>query len=77
MERKYQEKMIREQILSAREHSRKDLLEREKTETSDSKLTFNIIYDPVFQNIRTILLELHLLLTPDKEHPKVFPNVLL
>ena len=77
MERKYQEKMIREQILSAREHSRKDLLEREKTETSDSKLTFNIIYDPVFQNIRTILLELHLLLTPDKEHTKVFPNVLL
>ena len=77
MERTYQEKMIREQILIAREHSRKDLLEREKTETSDSKLTFNIIYDPVFQNIRTILLELHLLLTPDKEHTKVFPNVLL
>ena len=77
MERTYQEKMIREQILSAREHSRKDLLEREKTETFDSKLTFNIIYDPVFQNIRTILLELHLLLAPGKEHTKVFPNVLL
>ena len=34
MERVYNGKMIRKQILTAREHSRKDLLEREKTETS-------------------------------------------
>ena len=43
MERGYNEKMIRKQILRAREHSRKDLLEREKAETSEPKLTFNII----------------------------------
>ena len=35
----------------------------------------NITYYPVFQNIRNILQELHLLLAPDKEHKKVFPNV--
>ena len=35
----------------------------------------NITYYPVFQNIRNILQELHLLLAPDKEHEKVFPNV--
>ena len=75
MERGYNEKMIKKQILRASEHSRKDLLEREKTETSESKLTFNIIYYPVFQNIRNILRELHLLLAPDKEHKKVFPDV--
>ena len=67
--------MIRKQILRSREHSRKDLLEREKAEISEPRLTFNIIYYPVFQNMRNILQELHLLLAPDKEHKKVFPDV--
>ena len=34
MERRYNGKMITKQILRAQEHSRKDLLEREETETS-------------------------------------------
>ena len=67
--------MIRKQILRVREHSRKDLLEREKAKTSEPRLTFNITYYPVFQNIRNILQELHLLLAPDKEHKKVSPDV--
>ena len=75
MERGYNGKMIRKQILRVREHSRKDLLEREKTEISEPKLTFNITYYIVFQNIRKTLQELHLLLAPDKEHKKVFPDV--
>ena len=75
MERGYNGKMIRNQILRAREHSRKDRLEIEKTEPSGPKLTFIITYYPVFQIIRNILQELHLLLTPDKEHKKVFPDV--
>ena len=32
-------------------------------------------YYPVFQNIRNTLQELYLLLAPDKEHKKVFPDV--
>ena len=75
MERGYNGKMIRKQILRAREHFRKNLLEREKAKTSETKLTFNITYYPVFQNVRNILQELHLLLAPDKEHKKVFPDV--
>ena len=76
MERGYNGKMIKKQILRACEHSRKDLLEREKAKTSEPRLTFNITYYPVFQNIRNILQELQLLsLTPDKEHKKVFPDV--
>ena len=47
--------MIGKQVLRAREHSRKDLIEREKTETSEPKLTFNITYYLVFQNIRNTL----------------------
>ena len=48
MERGYTEKMIRKQILRAREHSRKDLLEKEKVKTSEPRLTFNITNYPVF-----------------------------
>ena len=62
------EKMIRKQIVSAREHSRNDLVEREKQQMSKKKLTFNITYHPAFQNVRSIMEELHILLTPNKEH---------
>ena len=41
----------------------------------ENKLTFNKTYYPTFQNIKTILKELQILLAPDKEHQKVFPNV--
>ena len=75
MERGYNEKMVRNQILRAREHSRNDLLEREKQQMSEQKLTFNITYYPAFQNIRAIMEELHILLFPNKEYKKVFPNV--
>ena len=68
MEIGYNEKMIRKQIVSAREHSRNDLVEREKQQMSKKKLTFNITYHPAFQNVRSIMEELHILLTPNKEH---------
>ena len=56
-------------------HSRKDLLESERTKPSESRLTFNYNYYIVFQKSRNILQELHLLLAPDREHKKVFPDV--
>ena len=68
-------KMIRKQIFRAREHFINGLIEREKTETFEPKLTFNITYYPVFRNIRNILQEFHLLLAPDKEHKKVFHDI--
>ena len=76
MEKGY-EKMIRKQILSAREHSRNDLLEKQKQQMSERKLTltFNTTYYPAFRNVRSIMEELHILLTPNKEHKKVFPDV--
>ena len=77
MERGYNEKMVRNQILRAREHSRNDLLEREKQQMSEQKLTFNITYHTAFRNVRAIMEELHILLTPNQKHKKVFPNVLL
>ena len=75
IERGYNEKMIRKQILRACEHSRNDLLEKEKPQMSEQKLTFNITCYPAFQNVRAIMEELHILLTPNKEHNKALPNV--
>ena len=75
MERGYSERMVRTQILKARGESRDSLLERGNTKTSDSKLTFNITYYPAFQNVRSILEELQILLAPDKEHKKGFLEV--
>ena len=53
MERGYNKKMIRKQILRARERSRNDLLEREKPQMSEKKLTLNITYYPACQNVRS------------------------
>ena len=75
MERAYSERIVKMQMFKARGESRDSLLKRENTKASESKLTFNITYYPAFQNARNILEELQILLPPDKEHKKVFPEV--
>ena len=67
--------MIRKLVLRAREHSRENLLQKVKSESDQNKLTFNITYYPVFQNVRNILQELYILLTPYKEHKKVLQDI--
>ena len=67
--------MVRKQVLRAREHSRESLLKKVKSESNQNRLTINITYYPVFQNVRNILQELHILLTPDKEPKKVFQDI--
>ena len=67
--------MVRMQILKGRGESRDSLLEQENTEASHSKLTFNVTYYPAFQNVRSILEKLEILLAPDKEHIQSFPEV--
>ena len=74
-ERGYSERVVRQEILRARKIPRNELLEKERNHPEENKLTFNITYYPAFQNIKTILEELQILLAPDKEHQKVFPNV--
>ena len=66
----------------AQEHSRKELFERKiknkknkKTKTGNKKLQFIMIYYQAFQNVGYILQELHLLLAPENEHTRVFPDV--
>ena len=65
----------------AQEHSRKELFERKiknnnkKKTTGNKKLQFIMIYYQAFQNVGYILQELHLLLAPENEHTRVFPDV--
>ena len=72
MERGYNERLVRTQILKVRSESRDSLLERGNTRTSESELTFNIAYYPVFQNVRSIMQELQILLAPIKERKNIF-----
>ena len=51
---------------------RDDLLNREKTLQEKTHIVFDLTYYPIFKNVRKILEELHLLLTPDQAHKKVF-----
>ena len=47
--------MVRKQVLRARKHSRESLLKNVKSESDQKKLTFNITYYTVFQNVINIL----------------------
>ena len=55
--------------------SRDFLLDRENTREEQKKITFNLTYYPIFQNVKKILAESHLLLTPDVAHKAAFTNV--
>ena len=71
----YSERVVWQEILKAPRIQINELLEKERNLREENKLTFNIKYYPAFQSTKTILEELHILLAPDKEHQKVFPNV--
>ena len=68
--------------------ARNELFEKKSNHQKEKKLTFNIAYHPAYKNdfgrtahsaitphTKTILRELRILLAPDKEFQKVFPNV--
>ena len=65
---------MRQELLKARKIPRNELLQKEHNHPEENKLTLNITYYPAFQNTKTILEELQILLALDKEHQKVFPN---
>ena len=74
-ERGYSDKLVRGQIHKARKFSRSEVLNKQKRMGNKSRIVFNITYHPVFLKLKNVLSEIHLLLTPDREHGKVFENV--
>ena len=75
LERGYKESEVRKQVLRGRTFCRDDLLNREKAFQDKTQVAFNWTYYPVFKDVRKILNKLHLLLTPDQAHKKVFSEV--
>ena len=51
IEKGYSEREVRKQILRARGFSRDSLLDRENIREDQNKITFNLTYYPVFQNV--------------------------
>ena len=74
-ERGYNEKVVRQQILKARKFTRKDLLNQDSKTKGRNKLVFNFTYHPAYSKLKHILSNINLLLTPDAQHRKVFPEV--
>ena len=75
MERGCSSKLVRKEILRARKISRNELLDKEKSQGNVSKVTINVTYYPVFRHLKSQLKELHVILTCDEDHKKVFPEV--
>ena len=75
MRKRDNKEIKRKQILRKRKRSRNDLLEKEKHQISEEKLTRS--FNPAYQNIRSIMEELHILLisNTNKEHKKVLSCV--
>ena len=71
-ERKYSERVLRQEILKAQKMPRNELLEKEHNHQEKNKLKFT--YYPALQNTKTILKELQTLLPPENEHQKLFLN---
>ena len=75
LERGYKDKQVQKQVMRGRAICRDDLLNRGRTLQEKTQVTFNLTYYPVFKDVRKILKELHLLLTPDQAHKRVFSEV--
>ena len=68
----YNTAVVRKQILRARDFSRHSLLDRVKEVKSNNRLVLTLTYHPSIYNFQNVLNEAHILLTPNKEHGKVF-----
>ena len=66
---------MRKQVLRGRAICRDDLLNRERTLQEKTQVSFNLTYYPVLKDVRKILKELHLSLTPHQVHKRVFSEV--
>ena len=75
LERGYKEKMVCDQIQRARRNKRNDLLFQERGKKTNPGVKLNITYHPAYSKLKSILSNIHILLTPDDEHRKVFQNI--
>ena len=73
--RNYNPNMVREQILKARSHKRSDLLNKNKNISNNERVVFSLPYHPILKDFQKVLNELHIILTHNEEHKKVFKDI--
>ena len=67
--------MVRGQILKARKFSKSKVSSKQKHVGNKTSFVFNITYYQVFLKLKNVLSEIHLLLTPYKEHGKALEKI--
>ena len=72
IKRNYNATVVRRQILKARAFSRDTLLDKTEEVRNSDRLVLTLTYHPSIKNFQNVLNEAHILLTPNKEHRKVF-----
>ena len=74
IKRGYDERLVRNKVLAARKYSRRDLLNRVKSD-STYKITLNVTFNPAYQNLNRLSRKLHVILTCDSDHKKAFKDI--
>ena len=69
------DKLVRRQIVKTRKFLMSEVLNKRKSVGNNNKFLLNIWYHPLLLKLKDILSEIHLLLTPDREHGKVFERI--
>ena len=69
------EKLMRQRILKAGKYRRTELSYSQREEVHKNKLVFNITLSYFYFKLKNILSKIHLLLTTDRKHSKVFENI--
>ena len=75
LERGYSSMLMEKEILQVRKIARNELFDKEKSQGNDSKLTFNVTYQPVFRHLKPQLKKLHVILACGEDYKKVFPEI--
>ena len=71
----YSDKLVRGQILNARKCLRSEVWNKQKSVGSNNKFVFNITHHQLLSKLKNVLSDIHLPLTPDREHGKVFERI--
>ena len=74
LERGFNERMVRMEILQARYFPSNTLLGKVNNQKNNNEITFNITYHPVLRNVRKILEEIHMILASNDRCKKASPN---
>ena len=69
------DKLVRRQIVKTRKFLISDVLKKRKSVANNNRFLLNISYHPLLLKLKNVLSEIYLLLTPDREHGKIFERI--